>query len=67
MTPYRPASTTQVAVGLGVWQAAGEPNRTVTILLDPRLATWLVNKAAKRTSLTYTVELGTPPLLVQLV
>ncbi|HUD74479.1 MAG TPA: hypothetical protein VMQ76_05350 [Terracidiphilus sp.] len=62
MPDYRPAFTGPVILEAGVWAAPPLPDRNVRITLDPRIYRWLVNQAAKRTSLTYVIKQGTPPI-----
>ena len=64
MSDYRPASPDPVTLNAGVWQAAGHPNRTVTVQFDPRLLVWFVHQASRRSNLTYTVANGKPPAKV---
>lgn len=61
---YHPASNDPVTIPLGSWTAPPLPARTAQLVIDPRLMTWLVNQAARRVSLRYVVNQGTPPLTV---
>lgn len=66
MPDYRPAAPGVVVAALGTWTAPGLPARTATLTFDVRLATWLVNLAAKRGTLRYQVNNGKPPATIQL-
>jgi len=66
MDPYRPISPTPLVLDAGTWAATGRPDRAVTVTLDPRLLTWIVNQASHRGDLTYQIKLGTPVLTVEL-
>ncbi len=53
MQTYVPASLTPVVADFGTWVATGRPDVTVTVTIDPRVISWLVKQAAKRTPQTY--------------
>jgi hypothetical protein len=66
MPTYRPASPDPLILSLGTWSAPLLPDKTVTLTIDPRIFTWLVNQAAHRTGLFYVVAQGKPPITVTL-
>jgi hypothetical protein len=59
---YSPADLSPIAIDLGTWSASGQPDRSVSVVIDPRLFAWMVRQAARRASLSYQVKLGRPPL-----
>lgn len=64
---YRPQTVTAVTFTAGVWQAPLRPDKTVRITFDPRLLSWLVGRAARRSDLKFQVAQGTPPVTVELI
>lgn len=66
MSPYRPADWISQAIPLGVWQAPGRPDVTVTLTFDTRLLSWMVNEAAKSPTKSKAISLGKPPIAVTL-
>jgi hypothetical protein len=62
VSAYRPSSVEPLVLPLGEWLAGGGPALQAVLEVDPRVFTWLVNKAAARTSGVYEIGLGTPPL-----
>ena len=63
---YRPAVQSGLTLQLGTWTAPGKPNRVAVLTADPRVWSWLVNAAVKRTDLHYSLAFGTPHLSIQL-
>ena len=66
MSPYRPSTLPVLTTSLGTWTAPGRPDRIVALTLDTKLFVWLVNSAAKKSTLAAKCALGTPPLTVTL-
>ena len=59
-------SASPLTLALGTWVATGQPDRDVEITVDPRLFTWFVNQAARRSNLSYTIKEGRPPATITL-
>lgn len=66
MSNYRPANPDPVSFGAGIWVASGKPSRTVTVSFDPRLLTWYVRQAERRSSKQYKVAYGKPETTITL-
>jgi hypothetical protein len=66
MPDYRPSTPGPLILPCGTWSAPGLPDRLVTISIDPRLLTWWVSKAARRSDRTYKINTGTPPAQISL-
>jgi len=63
---YRPAVQSGLTLQLGTWTAPGRTSRVAVLTCDPRVWSWLVNAAVKRTDLHYSLAFGTPHLSIQL-
>ena len=63
---YRPALQSGQTHQLGTWTAPGLPDREAVLTCDPRIWSWLINAAVKRTDLHYSLAFGTPHLSIQL-
>jgi hypothetical protein len=63
---YRPNDPGPLVLNLGTWSDAAQDTWEVELTIDPRLFTWMINKAAARPNPSYSVKLGKPPLKVEL-
>lgn len=66
MATLRPSVPDPLALGLGTW-TDGSVSYTASVRVDPRLFAWLVRGAQRRSSKTYQINEGKPPVLVTLV
>lgn len=65
MTALRPSVPDALTLGLGDW-TDGSVTYTASVRVDPRLFAWLVRGAQRRSSKTYQINEGKPPVLVTL-
>jgi hypothetical protein len=63
----RPVSTEPLVLSLGDWRDRDGVTFAAAVQVDPRLFAWLVNGAARRSSKTYQINEGNPPVKVTLV
>jgi len=66
MPKLHPVLPDQLALSLGRWSAPGVDAQDAEIKVDPRLFAWLVNGAWRRSSKTYKINEGNPPVQVTL-
>jgi len=66
MAHLRPSTQEPLTLTLGAWTDGTHFNYTAVMRIDPRLFAWLVNGAMRRSSKTYQIHEGTPPVLVTL-
>ena len=66
MTALRPSVPDALTLSLGSW-TDGSVTYTAAVRMDPRLFAWLVRGAQRRSSKTYQINEGKPPVLVTLV
>lgn len=66
MPTFRPKSAAALNLALGSWAAAGAVDLDAYLKCDPMLFDWLINQAARRTPHVYQVQLGKPPLKIEL-
>jgi hypothetical protein len=66
VTKLHPVSPGQLALSLGNWSAVGVDAQAAQLDIDPRLFAWLVNAAWRRSSKTYKINEGSPPVKVTL-
>ena len=63
---YRPPSGTVLTLNAGTWHTTTGASVQVTVSLDARILSWLVNKAGRHSPMQYEIRQGTPPILVTL-
>ena len=66
MPHLRPSSPDALTITLGGWTDGTNLTYTAVMRIDPRLFAWLVNGAVRRSSKTYQINEGKPPVLVTL-
>jgi len=66
VTKLHPVLPDQLTLSLGRWSAPGVDAQDAVIQVDPRLFAWLVNGAWRRSSKTYQINEGNPPVKVTL-
>ena len=66
MTKLHPTSSEPLTLSIGQWTDGGSVTWSATIRIDPKLFAWLVNGAARRSSKTYQINEGNPPVKVTL-